>query len=58
MGFVAEVKPKAGFGFRLSAAFTVLKAIAMLAFRAGVAPAEVQCLHGAPFQQQREGDLS
>ena len=33
-GFAAEVKPKAGFGFKTSAYFPVLKPIAMLAFRA------------------------
>ena len=44
---VVEVKPDAGLGFRTSAAFTVLKPIAMLTFRAGVAPAEVQRLFTA-----------
>ena len=36
MGFAAVVKPKAGFGFRASAAFPVAKPMAMLTFRAGV----------------------
>jgi hypothetical protein len=36
MEFAAEVKPKAGFGFKASAAFPVSKPIAMLTFRAGV----------------------
>jgi hypothetical protein len=44
MASVAEVRPKAGLGFKASAAFPVLKPIAMLAFRAGIAPAEVQRL--------------
>jgi hypothetical protein len=34
-GFAAEVKPKAGLGFKASAAFPVLKLIAMLAFPGG-----------------------
>jgi hypothetical protein len=50
-GSAAEVKPKAGFAFRASAAFTVrrLEADTMLTFRAGVAPAEVQRLFTAHF---------
>src|ERR1700730_17880941 len=51
-GFAAEVKPKAGFGFRASAAFPVSKPIAMLAFRAGIAPAEVQRLFPAHCNRQ------
>jgi len=47
VGFAAEVKPKAGLGFKASAAFPVSKPIAMLAFRAGLAPAEVQRLFSA-----------
>jgi hypothetical protein len=47
--FAAEVKPKAGLGFKASAAFPVLKPIARLAFRTGVASAEVERLHGALF---------
>ncbi|HVR23462.1 MAG TPA: S26 family signal peptidase [Candidatus Polarisedimenticolia bacterium] len=42
--FVAEVKPKAGPGFKASAAFPVSKPIAVLAFRARVASAETQLL--------------
>jgi hypothetical protein len=49
MGFAAEVNPKAGFEFRASAAFVVSKPIAMLTFRAGVAPADVQLLPRCTF---------
>jgi hypothetical protein len=44
MASVADLKPQAGFGFRASAAFPVLKPIAMLTFWAGHAPDEVQRL--------------
>jgi hypothetical protein len=44
MASVAELKPKAAIGFKASTAFPVLKPIAMRAFRAGIAPAEVQAL--------------
>jgi hypothetical protein len=53
-GFAAEVNPKAGFEFRASAAFPVLKPIAMLNFRAGVASAEVQRVRGALFRQSAQ----
>jgi hypothetical protein len=49
LGFVAEVNPKAGFGFRASDAFPVLKPIALLTFRAGGALAEDQRLCTAHY---------
>jgi hypothetical protein len=50
-GFAAEVKAKAGLGFRASAAFTVLKPISMLLSGRELHPLESSALHGRLFRQ-------